>query len=307
MEKSLFYKIKKNLLHPLMIVEKIVLRTSKFWSDKLYVSIMYRIKFGKSLNLEDPQTYNEKLNWMKLYFRNPLFTTLVDKVKAKEWAAERIGWQHIIPTIGVWENPDDIDFDALPEKFVLKCNHNSGLGMCICRDKKNLDIQKVKNELKKGLRQDYFLTAREWPYKNVPRRILAEKFMTDGDSSDLTDYKFFCFDGEPFIMYVSKDNATNATTDFFDMDYNRLPIRMKDPNSDNPPAKPELFEEMKSYARILSKGIPHVRVDFYVINKCIYFGEMTFFHNAGWTKIYPEEWSHILGKLIKLPKSGNFH
>lgn len=275
---------------------------SPFFSDKIYLFLLFRIKLGFWPNLKRPRTYHEKLLWLKLYNRKPQYTVMADKIKAKEWAAERIGCQHVIPTIGIWNKPDDIDFESLPEKFVLKCNHNSGLGMCICREKKSLNFKNVRKNLKKGLKQNYFLHAREWPYKNIPRKILAEKFMIDGQNQDLTDYKFFCFNGEPLLMYVSKDNATNATTDFFDMEYNHLPIRMKDPNSEKPPAKPKLFEEMKSYARILSKDIPHVRVDFYVIDNCVYFGEMTFFHNGGGTKIYPEEWNYILGDMIKLPE-----
>lgn len=269
--------------------------------DKLYLKLFHRLHLGYGLNLKHPKTYQEKLQWLKLYNRNPEYTIMADKVKAKEWAGSRIGWEHIIPTIGVWKTPNEINFDTLPDKFVIKCNHNSGLGMCICNDKSKLNIKKVKKALRRGVKQNYFLHAREWPYKDIPRRILAEQFMTDGHNSNLSDYKFFCFNGEPFMMYVSQDNAENPTTDFFDMNYNRLPIRMKDPNSATPPSKPEEFEEMRRFARILSKGIPHVRVDFYVINHCVYFGEMTFFHNAGGTKIYPEEWNYKLGDLIELP------
>lgn len=184
--------------------------------------------------------------------------------------------------------------------------------MCICRDKSTLDISKVKKALWKGLEEDYYLQGREWPYKNVPRKILAEKFMIDYASKDqviseeglkdLTDYKFFCFDGKPYMMYVSHDNAKHATTDFFDMDYNRLPIRMKDPNSSVPPSKPLEFEEMKRYAKILSENIPHLRVDFYVINHHVYFGEMTFFHNAAFSPVKPASWEIKLGNMINLPK-----
>lgn len=271
------------------------------WSDKLYIELEYYRMFHKKLDLKHPRTFNEKLNWLKLYDRKPEYTIMADKIKAKKWVSDRIGKEYIIPTIGVWEDPNDIDFDSLPNQFVLKCNHNSGTGMCICKDKSKLNLTEVVKSLNKGLKENYFLLNREWPYKNIPRRIFAEKYMSDGENSDLTDYKFFCFDGEPFMMYVSKDNAASPTTDFFDMNYNLLPIRMKDPNSKNPPMKPSKFEEMKSLARILSKGIPHVRVDFYVINGSVYFGEMTFFHNGGFTKISPEEWNERLGNLINLP------
>lgn len=301
MKENLFIKGAKLLKNPKAICQISLSYLSPLISDKLFLKLFHRLYLGYSLDLKHPKTYQEKLQWLKLYNRKPEYTIMADKVKAKEWVANKIGKEHIIPTIGVWKDPAEIDFDALPDKFVLKCNHNSGLGMCICKDKKKLDIDKVKRELLKGIRQNYFLHAREWPYKDIPRRIFAEKFMTDGNNADLTDYKFFCFDGEPFMMYVSQDNAENATTDFFDMNFNRLPIRMKDPNSNNPPSKPDKFEEMKNLARILSEGIPHVRVDFYVINDCVYFGEITFFHNAGGTKVYPDEWNYKLGDLIKLP------
>lgn len=265
--------------------------------------MVYWLSMGKKLNLKDPKTFNEKLQWLKLYNRKPEYTIMVDKVKAKEYVAKIIGKEHIIPTLGVWDKFDEIDCDELPEQFVLKCNHNSGLGMCICRDKSKLDIAKVKRELRKGLRQDYYMTNREWPYKNVPRKIMAEKFMQDGDKPDLTDYKFFCFNGEPKMMYVSHDNAEHATTDFFDMDYNRLPIRMKDPNSEVLPEQPKEFEEMKQYARQLSKNIPFLRVDFYVISHVVYFGELTFFHNSGLTPIRPTEWEYKIGKWLKLPSA----
>lgn len=269
-------------------------------SDELYLKIVYWLSIGKKLNLKNPRTFNEKLQWLKLYNRKPEYTMMVDKVKAKEHVAQMIGEEHIIPTLGVWDNPDDIDFDKLPNQFVLKCNHNSGMGMCICRDKSKLNIVKVKKELRRGMRQDYYLTNREWPYKDVPRKIMAEMFMEDGNKQDLTDYKFFCFNGEPFMMYVSHDNAEHATTDFFDMEYHHLPIRMKDPNSDNPPAKPLEFEEMRKYARILAKETPFLRVDFYVIDHVVYFGELTFFHNSGLTPIHPKEWDGKLGDMINL-------
>ena len=272
-------------------------------SDDLYLKMVYWLSMGKKLNLKDPKTFNEKLQWLKLYNRKPEYTVMVDKVKAKEYVAKIIGKEHIIPTLGVWDDPDEIDFDKLPEQFVLKCNHNSGLGMCICRDKGKLDIAKVKHELRKRLRQDYYMTNREWSYKNVPRKIMAEKFMQDGNKPDLTDYKFFCFNGEPKMMYVSHDNAEYATTDFFDMDYNRLPIRMKDPNSEVLPEQPKEFEEMKQYARQLSKNIPFLRVDFYVISHVVYFGELTFFHNSGLTPIRPTEWEYKIGKWLKLPSA----
>lgn len=270
--------------------------------DKLWLSIRYYLTFGKCINWENPSTFTEKLQWLKIYNRKPEYTTMADKVKAKEWITQKIGEQYIIPTIGVWEHVEDIDFEKLPNSFVLKCNHNSGTGMYICKDKSKMNKSKVIKELKKGLQENYYLHSREWPYKNIPRRILAEQFMQDSRDTNeaLTDYKFFCFSGEPYIMYISKDNAQSSYTDFFDMDYNRLPIKMKDPNSKIPPSKPEEFEQMKTLARKLSKGVPHLRVDFYIINHKIFVGELTFFHNAGFGPVTPSEWNFKLGNLINL-------
>ena len=239
---------------------------------------------------------------MKLNDRNPEYTIMVDKVKAKGWVSERIGSQYIIPTIGVWERPEDIDFESLPNKFVLKCNHNSGTGMVICRDKSTLNKEEVIKELNKGLNEDYYLFYREWPYKNVPRRILAEQFMEDESGNpDLIDYKFFCFNGKPYMMYISQDHSEHPTTDFYDMDFQRLPIRMRDPNSEDVVNKPEQFEEMKRLATVLCKDVPHLRVDFYLINGKVYFGELTFFHNAGFSVIKPEEWDVRIASMISLP------
>lgn len=269
-------------------------------SDEDFIKKKYKAMFETELDLISPKTFNEKLQWLKLHDRKPEYTQMVDKYKVRDYVADKIGDKYLIPLLGVWDNPADINFDKLPNQFVLKCNHNSGLGMYICKDKNNLNIKKIKKQLKKGLEQDYYLTSREWPYKNVERKIICEQYMTDNIGENLTDYKFFCFNGIPKFMYISNDYATNPTTDFFDMNFNRLDMRMKDPNSDNPPSKPRKFDELKRIAEQLSFGIPFVRVDMYVINEQIYFGELTFFHNAGFFKIYPEKWEQILGDWIDI-------
>ena len=296
---NLFYAV--NCLKKLLLV--FLLKYGAFVPDKLYLSWMYYLKTGVRMNWENPQTYTEKLQWLKLYDRRPEYSMLVDKVKVKEYVKAIIGEEHIIPTLGVWDKADEIDFDSLPSQFVLKCNHNSSSGLCICKDKNRLDSSSVKQKLKQSLKSNYYNLWREWPYKNVERKILAEKLLVDkmnGETDVLTDYKFFCFNGEPYIMYVSKDIAKQATTDFFDMDYNRLPIRMKDPNSKIIPEKPKEFEKMKELAEKLCKGFNHIRVDFYVVNHCVYFGELTFFHNAGFSLVHPSEWNLKLGSLIQI-------
>lgn len=268
-------------------------------SDERYLRKLYKVRMGEALNLESPRNFNEKLQWLKLNDRRPEYTMMVDKYRARDYIAEKIGKQYLIPLLGVWDSVDEIDFDSLPNQFVLKCNHNSGRGMCICRDKSRLNIPRVKRELARGMAQNYYLNYREWPYKDVPRKIIAEKYMDADDGSGvLTDYKFFCFHGKPKLMYISKDGGRDVKTDFFDMEFNRLPIRMKDENSEFPPACPECFEEMKKIAAMLSQGIPFLRVDFYYITGQVYVGELTFYHNSGLTRVRPEEWARQMGDWI---------
>lgn len=276
------------------------LKVSSVLSDRLYLKL-YAFSRDFKLDIEHPKTYNEKLQWLKLYNRKDEYTRMVDKYEAKGYIADKVGSEYVVPLLGVWDNPDDIDFEKLPDRFVLKCNHNSGLGMVICTEKSALDINGVKKLLRKGLKENYYHHNREWPYKNVKRKIIAEEYLQNESDECLTDYKFFCFNGEPKFMYRSMDNAREPYTDFFDMDYNKLDMRMRDPNSKIHLSRPENFERMKQLARILSEGIPHVRVDFYEVEGKVYIGELTFFHCGGFAKIYPEEWMNILGDWIKLP------
>lgn len=267
---------------------------------------------GKKLNLDSPKTYSEKLQWLKLYDRRPEYTLMVDKVKVKEYVASVLGNEYIIPTLGIWDDPEKIDFSALPDRFVLKCNHNSGLGMYICKDKSKMDFSKVKADLRKGLKQNFYLGGREWPYKNVQRCILAEKFIeprhidTDNQSDvDLLDYKFFCFNGVVKALFIATDRnkGPRATRfDFYDESFNHLPFTNGHPNADKCPQKPSRFEEMKALAEKLSQGIPQVRVDFYEVDNRIYFGEMTFFHWSGFKPFVPEEWDYKFGSWLALPE-----
>lgn len=272
--------------------------------DKKFIEKMFKATMDYPLNLENPKSFNEKLQWLKLYDRNPLYTKLVDKYKVREYISEKIGEDYLIPLLGVWDDPEEIDFDSLPNKFVLKCNHNSGLGMCICTDKSKIDIKKVKNELKSGLAQNYYLNGREWPYKNVSRKIICEKYMTDETGKNLRDYKFYCFDGKPKIVGIYQDrNSDKETTgDFFDMNFEWVDLKFGMPNALNKPQKPQKFQEMIKIAEILSEGMSEVRVDLYISNNKIYFGELTFFDGGGFDKIEPLEWDYKLGSWIKLPK-----
>ena len=270
-------------------------------SDKTYIKTLYRLRMGRKLNLENPSTFNEKLQWLKLYDRKPVYTTMVDKYAVKQYIADLVGEEYVIPTLGVWDSFDEIDFDALPNQFVLKCTHDSG-GLVICRDKAKLDKDAAKQTLEASLKRNYYWQAREWPYKDVKPRIIAEKYLEDSEDDALTDFKFFCFDGVPKVMYISKDKGKDPRTDFFDMDFNHLPIKARDPNADAPPKKPKGFDEMQRISAFLSQNIPHLRVDFFEVNSKVYLGELTFFHMSGLTEISPPEWNLKMGSWIQLPE-----
>lgn len=271
--------------------------------DEIFLKRKYKAYVGRELNLDNPQTFNEKLQWLKLYDRKPEYTMMVDKYAVRNYIADTIGEEYLIPLLGVWEDPDEIDFDKLPDKFVLKCNHNSGLGMYICKNKSEMNIKEVKNNLKRGLQQDYYLSEREWPYKNVPRKIICEKYMQNNNDECLTDYKFFCFNGEPRLVLICKGDASKGerTNDFYDINFKHLPVILTYPNANEEFSKPNKFDEMLLIARKLSFQIPHLRVDLYVINGKIYFGETTFFHDAGLCKFNPPEWDKYLGDMLDLP------
>ena len=261
---------------------------------------------GKPLDLNNPRTFGEKLEWLKLYNRKPEYTIMVDKVKVKDYVAPIIGEKYIIPTLGVWDDPEEIDFDSLPNRFVLKCNHNSGLGMFICKDKNKIYIDKVKTGLRQGLKQDYYIGSREWPYKNVPRRILAEQFIDPPTGScDLPDYKWYCFNGEPKFCQVIQNRNTSETIDFFDAEWkhqNFIGLNSKASNAKITPLRPAHIEEHLTIARKLSKEIPFARIDLYETDDSPYFGEVTFFPNSGFGSFRPMEYNEILGSMIHLPR-----
>lgn len=271
--------------------------------NKNLVRILYKLQTGQTLNLDNPQTFNEKIQWLKVYDHNPLYTTLVDKQAVKGWVADKIGKEYVIPTLGVWNSFDEIDFDTLPSQFVLKCTHDSG-SVCICQDKNTFDKQAAKIQLTQALKRSGHWYGREWPYKNVPHKIIAEKYMIDTKTQELRDYKFFCFNGEPKMLFVASDrqNPNEETKfDFYDLDFKHLPFTNGHPNSRKSIEKPHAFEEMKNLARTLSQNIPHVRVDFYEINGQIYFGELTFSHYSGFVPFEPAEWDKKIGDWLKLP------
>lgn len=268
--------------------------------DELYLKIQFKLALHRRLNLDNPQSFNEKIQWLKLHDRKPEYTMMVDKFAVRNYIAQTIGEQYSIPLVGgPWQSFDEINFDKLPEKFVLKCNHDSG-GLIICKNKSNLDINSARKKINKSMKRNFYWANREWPYKNVKPCIIAEKYMVDESGYELKDYKFFCFDGEPKVMFIATDRNVATKFDFFDMDFNHLPFTNGHPCADVTPSKPQCFEEMKRLSRVLSKGIKQVRVDFYEINGNVYFGELTFSHWSGMVPFEPEEWDYKLGDLIKL-------
>ena len=274
--------------------------TLRFIPDSLYIQLNYFGHFKKFANLKKPVTYNEKLNWLKLHDHNPDYIKMVDKYEAKLIIAKMIGEEYIIPTLGVWEHFEDIDFDLLPEQFVLKCTHDSE-GVFIVTDKSKFDKKAAKEKLEKSLKQNFYYIGREWPYKDVPPRIIAEQYMEDHTDGELRDYKFFCFNGKAKAMFVATDRAKDDVKfDYFDLEFNHLDIRQEYSNA-GLVRKPVTFEKMIEFAEIISKGYPHVRVDFYEVDGHLYFGEFTLYHFSGFMPFQPSKWDMIFGEWLELP------
>lgn len=276
---------------------------SKYGSESAYLKFIFKYRVGYELNLETPKTFNEKLQWLKLNDRHPEFTSIVDKITAKDYVESKGGSQYIIPTIGIWNNVDEIDWNSLPNQFVLKCSHDSG-GIVVCKDKSKLDIEAAKTKLTKGWVSNYYRYYKEYPYKDVKPRLIAEEYLEDESGYELKDYKFFCFNGEPKFLFVATDRqkqGEDVKFDFFDMDWNHIPVVNGHANAKITPQKPKNFEEMIEVARKLSKGILHVRVDLYNCDGKIYFGELTFFHFSGLTPFEPIEWDYKFGEYLELP------
>ena len=272
-------------------------------SDEEYIKLAFKVKIGKEVDLENPKSFSEKLQWLKLFDRKPEYVSMVDKYEVKKIVADKIGEEYIIPTLGVWDNFDEIDVSALPDKFVLKCTHDSG-GLVICRDKTKFNIESARKKIQKSLKNNYFYNGREWPYKNVKPRIIAEKYMEDEKTGELRDYKFFCFSGEVKLLIVATDRQTageEVKFDFFDSSFNHLEIKNGHPNASKKILPPVNFELMKTLAEKLSKDIPHLRVDFYEVNGKVFFGELTFYHFSGFVPFEPNEWDEKIGEWLILP------
>ena len=272
-----------------------------FMPDTSYLKLYYWARTGKKLNLKKPQTFNEKLQWIKLYDRKPEYTMMVDKYEVKKYIADTIGEKYVIPTLGVWDSFNDIDFDSLPQQFVLKCTHDSG-GLVICKDKSKLDMNETKTKIENSLKRNYYKHGREWPYKNVRKRIIAEEYIKPF-SGELNDYKIFCFNGKAEITLVCSERFSRGglKEDFFDKKWNHLDMRrIAHSNSEYKISSPRKYELMLKLAETLSENIPFIRCDFYETEDKIYFGELTFFPAGGFEGFSPEIWDKKLGDWINL-------
>lgn len=273
-----------------------------FYDDEEFLSRTFKRQMGYDLDIEHPKTFNEKLQWLKLHDRNPVYTQMVDKYAVKDYIAQKIGEEYVIPTLGVYDTFDEIVFEKLPDQFVLKCTHDSG-SIMICRDKKDFNIVKAKEVLQDRLKRNFYWIGREWPYRNVRPRIIAEMFMKDNKAEDLIDYKFYCFHGEPKFLYVSAglENHATARISFYNLDLSEAVFQRSDyRHFDQLPKIPAHYQEMIEVARKLSEGIPFVRVDLYEINEKVYFSEFTFTPAAGWMPFESYKWDLELGELIDL-------
>lgn len=275
---------------------------ARYLPDSLYLKILFRLKVGYKLNLTSPKSFNEKMQWLKLHDHNPKYIKMVDKYEAKKYIAQKWGKEYVIPTLGIWNSFDEIEFDKLPEQFVLKCTHDSG-GLVIVKDKKTFDKLAAKKKLEKSLSENYFYTCREWPYKNIKPRIIAEQYIKSSTNISLNDYKLMCFNGKVRCSFVCSNRfgREGLYVNFYDDKWNPMPFIRKYPKNPIEIEKPRQYEEMVILAESIAKKIPFVRVDFYECNDKIYFGEFTFYPGAGVEWFEPRKWDDTLGSWLQLP------
>ncbi len=290
--------------NPKAILSSLTVKFYWLFSDAAYLKIRYYLYFGKRLDLKNPQTFSEKLQWLKLYNRRPEYTTMVDKYAVKDYVKSIIGEEYIIPTLGVWDRPEDIDFDSLPDKFVLKTTHGGGGGgVIICKNKAKLEKQETFSKLNQSLKSDIYKKLKEWPYKNVQKRIIAEQLIKNDSIGELRDYKFFCFHGQVKFFKIDMGRFIEHHANYYTPEGELLPFGEKDfmPDVSAEVEMPKQLNKMIKLAETLSGNLPFLRVDFYETDRNIYFGELTFYPASGMGKFSPDEWDLKFGKLIKLP------
>lgn len=298
---SIFGRIAKCLSHPSKII--VFLGRQVFFrniiSDELYLKMLFKNTFNYRLNLKNPQTLNEKMQWLKVHERRPEYSKVVDKYLVREYVAELVGEQYLIPLLGVWDNVDEIVFDKLPKRFVLKCTHDSG-SVFVVWDKKSVDLEDIKKKLNRALKQNYFYRGREWAYKNVKPRIIAEQYLEDEKMNDLIDYKLMVFNGKVKCSYTctERSSSTGLKVTYFDMDWNKMPFERAHPVSEKPIEKPCNFDEMVRIAEVLAEPFTFARIDFYEVNTKLYVGEITLYPIGTFE---PNKYDSILGEWLALP------
>lgn len=293
--------------NPKHFVAAILYRIGGFIPDERYLRWIYYLETGNRLNTTNPLRYNEKLIWLKLFYRDSMWTTMVDKYRVKALVSERVGSKYIAPVLGVWDRAEEIEWDKLPNQFVLKTNHDSGNnGVFIIKDKSQIINHKsqIIRRINQSLQRDTSRAGREWPYRDIPRCVFAEQYLEDA-TGELRDYKFFCFDGEVKYLFIATERQSGGEVkfDYFDVDFNHLDLVQKHPMSGKKIEKPIMFDQMKDMAAKLSKGLPEVRVDLYEVDGKIYFGEYTFFHHDAIVPFHPDKWDFIWGEHIHLPEA----
>lgn len=302
----MFRKLKRYIKDPYREIGNDLMREHPNWlPDKWYLKLLWEYTYGYELDLQHPKTFSEKLQWLKLYDRKPEYTTMVDKYRAKQWIADKIGEQYVIPTLAVYNSVDEIDLDQLPDQFVLKCNHDSG-SVVICRDKSVFDLEAARQKLSAAMKKNYYWMLREWPYKKVKRCVFAEEFLEESDLKKApSDFKFFCFNGEPmmFQICVDRNDTEGAVLTFYDTEGNLLDLKDKYHKrvAETEVPLPSQLNDMLRISRILAKGLAFLRVDFYEIAGKVYCGELTFYENGGFCEFTPEIYNRIMGDWIKLP------
>ena len=287
-------------MKPKTFIKKTVLTVGRIIPDRLYLCWRYRLFFKRKLNLKTPERFTEKIQWLKLYDRNPIYVQMADKSLVKEYVARKIGKEYIIPTLGIWDSFDDIDFNLLPNSFVLKCTHDSG-GVYICTDKNRLNYTKIKNSINHSLKVNYFWYGREWVYKHIQPRIIAEKYMVDESGTELKDYKIFCFNGKPKLIQVDYNRFSDHKRNLYTPNWERVDAEIEyRTNKDIEIPKPVCLDKLLELSSLLSKGIAHLRTDFYVVNDMIYFGELTFYHGSGFERFNPDSLDYEMGSWMDL-------